>query len=116
MWIALILNAEVPAARIDIWRQNINSHAAAVGCVKRHLIRLVFRDRHQRGHVFHRVMCFKIARLNSDNPVVCGMAFVEAIARKLFPIVKYGAGCLFADVLLLRAFDKLLAVLEQLVF
>ncbi len=110
-----VFDGEIPAADVDIRRQDINPHAAAISHIIGYFGGVVLRDREQGGHIFNRIMCLQIGSLNGDDAVIGGVGFVKAVAGKLFPIVKDGAGRLCRDAIFNGSLDELLAVFEQFV-
>ena len=87
-----VFDREVPAGGVHTGWKYGDAHAPAICHIQRHLVGVILGDGEQSGHVFFGIMALEIAGLYSDDAIIGGMALVEAVAGKLFPVVKDGVG------------------------
>ena len=74
------LDGELEVAAVDVRRQDLDAHPAALGDGRRDLL-LVRPERGQdRGHVVDRVVRLEVGGLVGDQPVARGVGLVEPVA------------------------------------
>ena len=83
-------DGEIVVGFIDIRRQQRNAHRAALGNILGDLDRASQHRRHERRHIFARVIAFEPRGLVRDHRVADGMRLVERVVRKVVHLVVDG--------------------------
>src|SRR5690606_3404101 len=102
-----VFNGEIPAAVVDIRRENVYTHGTAIGDIGGDFVGVVLGDRKQGGHVLDRVIAFQVGGFHRNDGIVGGVAFGKAVAGKGFPIVENQVGNILGDSMRQRAFHEL---------
>ena len=106
------VDAEVGGARIDVWRQDLDAHAAAELDVGRDL-RRVHDAREHRRHELRWVVRLEIGRLPGDERVRRTVRLVEAVVGKVRQEVEDRVGKARINVVLLAAIEEVLLLRHQ---
>ena len=109
----LIRNLEIEPASTDIWGQDLQPHAPALGSIQRHFLGNAHVNRKQGRHVLKRIICLQICGFHADHSVVGRMALRESISGERFPIVKNRIGRLARNIVGDRPLHKFLPLLPQ---
>jgi len=107
----LLLNSEIIAAIVDIWRQHFYAHVVAFRNIHGAFFVVVLPGREQRCHILDRIVIFQVSGFDCNHAVICGMAFIETVMRKGFPMGKDIFSGLSLNAIFYRAFNELFAVL-----
>ena len=74
------LDGELEVALVDVGRQDVDPHPAALGDGRRDLLLVRAEGGQHRGHVVDRVVRLHVRGLVGDQPVARGVGLVEAVA------------------------------------
>jgi len=107
---SVFFDRKVITAVVHIRRQHLDAHVVAFRSIDGTLFVIVLPGGEQRGHVFHRIAIFQVSGFDRNHAIVRGVAFIEAVMRKGFPMGKDIFGCLFLNAVLDRAFDELVVM------
>ena len=102
------LDGELERAAVDVGRQDLDRHPAALGDRGRDLLLVRAEGGQHRGHVLDRVVRLQVGGLVGDQPVAGGVGLVEAVALERLERLEDRVDDVRLDAALGRLGDELL--------